>query len=118
MLAIFAASCLRVKFDNLLIIQAAHQYQGIMAPTHSKLNPEDGDKKMPALAKKRLPLIECVMNKVARGAMDKVAQGVAVFADEYVEAMAAGKNVNLPKSLDDVVVDVDSEDEVSEEGIN
>jgi len=32
--------------------------------------------------------------------------------------MAAGKNVNLPKSLDDVVVDVDSEDEVSEEGIN
>jgi len=49
----------------------------------------------------RPPLIECAMNKVARGA--------AVFTDEHVEAMAAGKNVKLPKNLDDIVLDVDDD---------
>jgi len=77
-----------------------------MAPTHSRPYHDDSDKKMPA--KKRLPLMECAMNKIA--------QGTAVFTDEHVEAMAPGTDVKLPKNLDDIVDDVD--DSGSEEGIN
>jgi len=82
-----------------------------MAPTHSKLYHDDGDKKMPAVAKKRPPLMGCPMNKIARGA--------AVFTDEYVKVMAAGKDVKLPKNLGDIVVDVDTDkDDASDEAIN
>jgi len=72
-----------------------------MASTHSKPHHDDGDKKMPA--KKRPPLMECAMNKIGRG--------TAVFRDEYVEAMAAGKDVKLPKNLDEIVDDVDDVDD-------
>ena len=56
----------------------------------------------------RPPLVECAMNKTARGA--------AVFTDDHVEAMAAGNDVKLPKDLDDIVVDVN--DDKSEKGID
>jgi len=39
--------------------------------------------------------------------MRKVARGSAVFSDDFVEAMAEGKKVSLPKNLDDVVVDLE-----------
>jgi len=42
--------------------------------------------------------------------MNKIARGAAVFSDEFVEAMAAGKDVKLPKNLDDIVVDCGSDD--------
>ena len=47
--------------------------------------------------------------------MAKISKGTAVFSDECVEAMAAGKNLPLPKRLDDVVVDVDSSDKENED---
>jgi len=50
------------------------------------------------------PLAKCAINKIARGA--------AVFSDDFVEAMAAGKDVKLPKNLDDIVVDFGSDDEI------
>ena len=68
-----------------------------MAPNQSKPIGNASKKR------ERHPLAECAMNKIARGA--------AVFADDYVEAMAEGKKFPLPKNLDDVVVDVDDEDD-------
>lgn len=66
----------------------------IMAPTHSKPIDDSHPKK-----RERMSLAECAMNKVLRGS--------TVFTDEFVNAMADGKKVPLPKSLDDIVVDVD-----------
>jgi len=96
------------------MFQSAHQnwLSVDMAPTHSKLHHDDGDKKMPAVAKKKPPLMECAMNKIARG--------TDVFTEEHVEAMAAGKDVKLQKKMDAIVVDVDDDvdDDGNEEGIN
>lgn len=39
--------------------------------------------------------------------MTKIAKGTAVFADDYVEAMADGKMKGLPKNMDNIVVDID-----------
>jgi len=61
----------------------------------------------PPKKRMRQPLAECAMNKIARGA--------AVFSDEFVEAMAAGKMKALPKNLDKIIVDVDSEEDSEEE---
>jgi len=82
-----------------LLIKAssAPTLDGIMAPNHSKLAANDGGKR------KRPPLAECAMNKIGRGG--------AVFSDEYVEAMAAGKMKDLPKNLDDIIVSIDSDEE-------
>jgi len=63
-----------------------------MAPTHSKPIENRPFKRL------RSPLAECAMNKIARGA--------AVFSDDFVDAMAEGKDVKLPKNLDDIVVPV------------
>jgi len=43
--------------------------------------------------------------------MSKIAKGCAVFTDDFVDAMAEGRKVALPKNLDEIVVDVDSEKE-------
>jgi len=43
--------------------------------------------------------------------MRKIANGTAVFSDDYVNAMADGTMKCLPKKMDDIVVDVDSEKE-------
>ena len=44
-------------------------------------------------------------------AMTKIAKGTAVFADDYVDAMADGKTKGLPKNMDDIVVDIDKDKE-------
>jgi len=41
-----------------------------------------------------------------------------VFSDEFVEAMAEGKKISLPKSLDDIVVDVEDDDDDDHKGID
>jgi len=80
----------------------------VMAPVHSKIYHDDGDKERPS--EKRPPLMECAMNKIA--------QGAAVFKEECVEAMAEGKDAKLPKNLDDIVVNVESDDDGREKSIN
>jgi hypothetical protein len=67
-----------------------------MAPAHSKLTKNE--------SKKRL-------GQALEHSMSKISKGTAVFSDEFVNAMAEGKPVPLPKNLDDVVVDIDSEEE-------
>lgn len=42
---------------------------------------------------------------VLSAAMDRIADGTAVFSDDFVAAMAEGKKHPLPKNLDDIVVD-------------
>jgi len=51
------------------------------------------------------------LGDVLEPSMSKISKGTAVFADNFVDAMADGKAVPLPKNLDDVIVDVDSEEE-------
>ena len=70
-----------------------------MAPSQSKIM-QEGRKKRVA--------------NVMDHPMAKIAKGTAVFSDEYVEAMAAGKNPPLPKRLDDIVVDDDSSEKENE----
>jgi len=43
---------------------------------------------------------------VLSSAMDRIANGTAVFSDDFAAAMAEGKKKRLPKNLDDIVVDV------------
>jgi len=57
-----------------------------MAPNHSKLS----GKEPPKRKRDVLKALDPTMNKIARGA--------AVFSDDFVEAMASGKNVKLPKT--------------------
>ena len=49
------------------------------------------------------------MKTVLSTAMERVAEGTAVFSDDFVSAMAEGKKHVLPKNLDDVVVDGDED---------
>jgi len=51
--------------------------------------------------------------------MNKIARGAHVFLDDFVEAMASGKNVKLPKNLDDIIDDnvSDLEDIADEEKV-
>jgi len=49
------------------------------------------------------------MKFVLSTAMDRVADGTAVFSDDFVAAMAEGKKHPLPKNLDDIVVDVNKD---------
>jgi len=77
-----------------------------MAPNHSKLV----DKSKSSTRKRLSDLFESPMRKVARGS--------AVFSDDFVEAMAEGKKVPLPKKLDDIVVDVDEDEDKENKGID
>ena len=70
-----------------------------MAPNHS----ERVDKSNSSAGKRLTDLFESPMSKVARGS--------AVFSDDFNEVMAEGKKVPLPKTLDNIVVDVDEDEE-------
>jgi len=49
------------------------------------------------------------MKTVLSTAMERVADGTAIFSDDFVAAMAEGKKHDLPKKLDDIVVDADED---------